>query len=175
MKPIFLVLLAGGALAAAPYWQTGFWEAFRSDNYDPYSRDGRFDIRAIVDHEVEFAVRGGRVFYRTLAGRPPFDEGSEYRKEIPRGEMYGLRLEQRDGRGEMWIVETPSPRNGYALVVRVSDPKGGDDRYHARITWEADSVGERGRDRFRGPRGREDWRDDREWRGRDWRDDYRRR
>jgi len=154
MKALALSVLFLGGLAAAPYWQTGYWEAFRSDNYDPHTRDGRFDIRAIVDHEVEFAVRGGRVFYHTLAGRPPRDAGSEYRKEMPRGEVYGLRLEQRDGRGEMWIVEEPHPRNGYALIVRASDPKGGDDRYHARITWEADARRAPVRDRFRGPHGR---------------------
>ena len=169
MRTFILTLLVAGALAAAPNWGNAVWQAFRSDNYDPYSRDGRFDLRAVVDGEAVFFIRDGRIEVRALSGRMPFDAGSEYRKEIPRGEMYGLRLEQRDGRGEMWIVEEPSRRNGYALVVRVSDPKGGDDRYHARITWEADA------DRGRGPRGRNEWRDDRNRRDRDWRDDYRRR
>ncbi len=45
----------------------------------------------------------------------------------------------------MQIVETPSPRNGWALVLAVHDHKGGDDRYHARITWKSDSSLEDGR------------------------------
>lgn len=124
----------------------------RSRNYDPYTEDGRFDLRAHVDNEAVFFLRGGEVGFRTLSGRPPHDAGCEYRKEIPRGQMLGIRLDQRDGRGSMWIAEEPSARNGWTLVVRVSDPKGSDDRYHARITWEADRVN-RGRGRGR------NWRD----------------
>jgi|GEM_PF-6617123 len=132
----------------------GGWRAIRSHNYNPHSQDGRFDLRAHVDGEAVFFLRDGQVSFRTFSGRPPYDAGSEYRKEIPRGELYGLRLEQRDGRGSMWIEEPPMARNNWTMVVRVSDPKGGEDRYHARITWEADREN-RGRGR-----------------GRDWRDGY---
>jgi hypothetical protein len=56
----------------------------------------------------------------------------------------GLRLQQRDGRGAMWIAEEPSRRNNWTLVVGVSDPKRGEQRYHARITWEASREPGRG-------------------------------
>lgn len=125
------------------YSQT--WRAMPSDNYDPRRPDGRFDLRAYVDGDTEFAIRGNEVTWRAFQGGAPRDAGCEFRKEIPRAEMYGVRLDQRDGRSRMQIVETPSPRNGWALVLRVSDPKGGDDRYHARITWESDGGFERGR------------------------------
>ena len=164
LTPILPLTLAARSRRGGDYGQhTGGWRAFRSDNYDPRTQDGRFDLRAHVDGEAVFFLREGEVRFRTLTGRPPVDAGSEYRKEIPRGELYGIRLDQRDGRGSMWIEEEPSRRNDWTMVVRVSDPKGGEDRYHARITWEADRQN-RGRGRGR------DWRD-----GYYREDDYRRR
>ena len=131
------------------------WRARPSNNYEPYRRDGRFDLRAIVDGAAEFAIRGDEVTWHVFSGGAPRNAGCEFRKEMPRGELFGLRLDQRDGRARMQIVETPSPRNGWALVVAVHDHKGGDDRYHARITWESDSAfeqgGRYGYERSRGP------------------------
>lgn len=120
------------------------WRARPSDNYEPYRPDGRFDLRAIVDGAAEFAIRGDEVTWRAFNGGAPRNAGCEFRKEVPRAELYGLRLDQRDGRARIQIVETPSARNGWALVLAVHDHKGGADRYHARITWESDGSFERG-------------------------------
>ena len=122
------------------------WRASPSDNYEPYRRDGRFDLRAFVDGEAEFAIRGDEVAWRVFHGGAPRNAGCEFRKEMPRGELYGLRLDQRDGRTRIQILDTPSAGNGWALVLGIRDHKGGDDRYHARITWESDSSFERWRD-----------------------------
>ena len=124
---------------------SGAWRAFASDNYEPRRPDGRFDLRAIVDGDAEFAIRGNEIMWRAFNGDVPHDDGSEYRKEIPRAELYGLRLEQRDGRERIQVVEEPSPRNGWALVLRIQDHKGGADRYHARVTWETDGEFQRDR------------------------------
>ncbi|MBI1352923.1 MAG: hypothetical protein GC160_01155 [Acidobacteria bacterium] len=150
LTPLLPLAAATAAYGRGGGSQQGGWRAVRSDNYDPYSQDGRFDLRARVDGEAVFFLQDGRVSYRSLSGRPPRDAGSEYRKEIPRGRMLGLRLEQRDGRGRMWIEEEPSARNNWTMVVRVSDPKGGEDRYHARITWQDDYAAGRGANRGNG-------------------------
>ena len=137
------------------------WRAIPSDNFEPNRPDGRFDLRAYVDADAEFAIRGDEVTWRAFNGGAPRDAGCEFRKPIPQGELFGLRLDQRDGRSRIQVVDTPSPRNGWALVLRISDHKGGDDRYHARITWESDSAFGRGgygweRDGYgRGPYGRD--------------------
>ncbi len=128
--------------------------ARRSANYDPGSRDGRFDLRVRVDGSVVFFIRGGEIRYQVRNGAPPRDEGSEYRKEIPHGEPVNLQLEQRDGRNPIRIVEEPSRRNNYTLIVSIDDPQGGSNRYHARITWDDDRPAnpfEEGRDRGRRP------------------------
>lgn len=149
-----LLLLPAAAAAAARngdpravYGDRGYsrvWRAIPSDNFDPRRPDGRFDLRAYVDGAAEFAIRGDQVTWRAARGGAPRDAGCELRKPIPRGELYGLKLDQRDGRSRIEIVDTPSPRNDWALVLRVVDHKGGDDRYHARITWESDSTFGRG-------------------------------
>ena len=114
-----------------------FLPARRSDNYDPSTRDGRFDLRVRAGGAVDFLIRGDRIRYKVRRGAAPIDEGSEYRKELPVGEqLIGLKLEQRDGRTPIRIVEEPSARNQWSLVLRIEDSRGGTDRYHARITWE---------------------------------------
>ncbi|MCB9385086.1 MAG: hypothetical protein H6509_10750 [Bryobacterales bacterium] len=126
------------------------WRAAPSDNFDPRRPDGRFDLRAFVDGAAEFEIRGDQVAWRAFRGGAPRDAGCEFRKPVPRAELYGLRLDQRDGRSRIEIVDTPSPRNDWALVLRILDHKGGDDRYHARITWESDSSFGRGRGGYDG-------------------------
>ena len=132
------------------------WRAVPSANFEPNRPDGRFDLRAYVDADAEFAIRGDEITWRAFNGGAPRDAGCEFRKAMPRGELFGLRLDQRDGRSRIQIVDTPSPRNGWALVLRISDHKGGDDRYHARITWESDSTFGRGRGGYGFGRDRDD-------------------
>jgi hypothetical protein len=49
--------------------------------------------------------------------------------------MREVQVERKDGRGDVTLLEIPWDGNDYTAVVRVSDPKGGDDRYHFRLTW----------------------------------------
>jgi len=131
---VFLALLATVWAAAQTL------PAKRSDNYDANARDGRFDLRARVDGSVDFYIRGAEIRYRLRNGRPPTDEGSEYRQELPRGPIEGLNLEQRDGRNPIRITEEPSRRNNWTLVLSIDDRQGGDSRYHARITWSGSAT-----------------------------------
>ncbi len=130
----FCLLLIGLLLPSAVFGQT--LPATRSSNYDAGRRDGRFDLRVRVDGSVDFFIRGGEIRFQVRSGAPPRDEGSEYRQELPRGETLNLRLEQRDGRSPIRIVEEPSRRNNYTLILSIEDAEGGADRYHARITWD---------------------------------------
>jgi hypothetical protein len=107
----------------------------RSRDYDPDAPTGRFDVRLQVDGVVEVYVQHDRIGWRVVSGRPPSDRGSEYTQPIPRATFRGFRLEQKDGRGEVRLVEKPSAANGWTAVIRVLDPKGGSDRYHFRLEW----------------------------------------
>lgn len=105
---------------------------------------GQCDIRLQVDNEAQVTVRGDMVFIRTLAGRDPWDDGSECNARLPEHDVPGFHFEVKDGRGEIRLLEPPNPRNGFAPVVLIRDPQGGVGRYHFRITWEMRAADLRG-------------------------------
>ena len=116
------------------------FQAVRGKGYDESSKKGRFDLRMHVDGEVEVFIRAASVGYRPLSGRPPRNDGSEFTQPLPRATFRQFRLEKKDGRGKITLVEHPSEANEYTAQLRISDPKGGEDRYHARLTWEWDEL-----------------------------------
>ncbi len=113
------------------------FQAPRSKDYNSSSKRGQFDIRMHVDGEVDFFVQADTIRYRVLSGRPPEDDGSEHSQPIPRATFRRFELEKKDGRGQITLVEPPSAANNFTASLRISDPKGSDDRYHARLRWEA--------------------------------------
>jgi len=108
----------------------------RSQDYNPNSKTGQFDLRFHVDHTMELYVQGDVVRYR-FEGQTPRDDGSEHSQPIPRAVFSRFEMEQQDGRGDITLLERPSPENDYTAKLRISDTRGGDDRYHARLRWES--------------------------------------
>ncbi len=108
----------------------------RAGRYDEASKKGQFDLRLHVDGEVDVFVRAASVGYRAVNGGPPRNDGSEYTQPLPRAAFRQFKLEKKDGRGKITLVEPPSAGNGYTAKLRISDPKRGEDRYHARLSWE---------------------------------------
>ncbi len=96
---------------------------------------GQCDIRLQVDNEVEVAVRGDRVSVRTISGREPRDDGSECNEPLPARDLRDFNFDVKDQRGDIALIEPPGPRNGYRAIVRIRDSKGGEGRYHFRLTW----------------------------------------
>lgn len=97
----------------------------------------RIDLRAVVDATVEFSIQGARIRYDAGGSKQPRDDGSEYAAGLPFGPIQNLQVRKMDGRGSVVIQEQPSTANNWTLKLRISDPKGGEDRYHARVTWDA--------------------------------------
>jgi len=97
----------------------------------------RIDLRVVVDATVEFSIQGARIRYDASGSKEPRDDGSEYAAGLPYGPVQNLRVKRMDGRGSILLEEQPSAANNWTLKLRISDPKGGEDRYHARITWDA--------------------------------------
>ena len=108
----------------------------RGGAYDENSKKGQLDLRLHVDGDVDVFVRAASIGYRAVSGQPPRNDGSEYTQPLPRATFRQFKLEKKDGRGKITLVEPPSADNGYTAKVRISDPKGGEDRYHARLIWE---------------------------------------
>lgn len=96
----------------------------------------RIDLRVLVDAEVDFLIQGARIRYDAKGSKAPTNVGSEYAASMPLGPVENLRVRKLDGRGDVVLAEEPSARNNWTLTVRIYDRKGGEDRYHARITWD---------------------------------------
>ena len=122
-----LILLATPLLA-----DTQFAVRRMTRNDVPFGK-GQCDIRLQVDGEVEVSVRGDRVFIRTISGRDARDDGSECNEPLPARDVRNFNYEVRDSRGEIVLLDQ-SMRNG--AVVRIRDSKGGEGRYHFRLTWD---------------------------------------
>ncbi len=122
------------ALALPALADTAFTVRKMSRSDVPFGK-GQCDIRLQVDGEAEVAVRGDRVFVRTLSGREARDDGSECNEPLPARDLRDFDFEVKDRRGDIALVDQPGPRTGYCAVVRIRDPKGGEGRYHFRLTW----------------------------------------
>jgi len=105
---------------------------------------GQCDIRLQVDNEAEVSVRGDSVFIRTIAGRDPYDDGSECNEPLPDRPPADFHFEVKDSRGEIRLMSEPSRRNGFAAVVLIRDSAGGQGRYHFRLSWDMRAVDFRG-------------------------------
>ena len=102
---------------------------------------GQCDIRLQVDNEVEVSVRGDTVSIRTLAGQDARDDGSECNAPLPTRNVAGFNFEVKESRNDIRLLSEPSPRNGFAAVVRIRDSSGGFGRYHFRLSWVMDGGG----------------------------------
>lgn len=109
---------------------------FRERSRDYGGRSGgRFEFRGRIDDEVIFFIRGGQVTAQNRAGRGMQVERWSLDDPLPIGRPVRLKLDQKDGRGRVQLIESPNPGNNYTAVVRVFDSKGGSDRYHFRMDW----------------------------------------
>ena len=111
---------------------------FSKDNdpgdYDR-DRDGEFEFRGKIDGSAIISVRRDRVFIRVLKGDPVKVDRFSFSQPLPDTLFKRLELEQKDGRGEVLLQERPWEGNDHTAVVQISDPKGGDDRYHFKLKW----------------------------------------
>src|SRR5215467_12639985 len=101
---------------------------------------GQCDIRLQVDNEAEVTLRRNTVFIHTIAGRDPYDDGSECNAPLPDRDLSGFNFEVKDSRNEIRLVEPPSRRNDFGVRVFIRDTAGGQGRYHFRVSWDVRAV-----------------------------------
>ena len=103
--------------------------------YNINNRSGKFEFRGRIDGEVVFHIRGDVVSAEAVQGLPVRVERFQFSQPIPGQQMPSFQLRQRDGRGRVELLEQPNPGNGFTAVIRVSDDRRGDDRYHFELNW----------------------------------------
>jgi len=126
--------------AALPAFADSQFHIRRMTRNDVPPGRGQCDVRLQVDNEARITVRGDSVLIRTLAGRDPYDDGSECNMPLPDRPVPDFHFEVKDSRNEIRLLEEPSPRNGFSAVVYIHDTAGGQGRYHFRLSWEMRAV-----------------------------------
>jgi hypothetical protein len=86
-----------------------------------------------VDDVLEIRIQGQRADYRTISGSTPRNVQADL-NSVPQRDLQ-LRVSQRQGRGDVFVVQQPSSVNGYTAVIRIRDPQGGYGFYDFDLTW----------------------------------------
>lgn len=108
----------------------------RPEKYDLEDDDGELKFEAKIDGTAIIRVFADRIFVETVNGRTVEVEEFEFSQPLPAGRVSKIELDQRDGRGEMILLERPWEGNNYQAVIQVSDPESGDDKYGFDLEWE---------------------------------------
>jgi hypothetical protein len=161
LKDMKIWVIAGALLAAAPIWGDAQFRVRQTTRNDIPPGKGQCDIRLQVDNEADIRLHRDMVIIHTIAGRDPFDDGSECNAPLPDRDFAGFNFEVLDSRNEIRLVEPPNFRNDFNAVVHIRDSAGGLGRYHFRVSWalssDAGPRSDRPRDfddrRPEGPRG----------------------
>ena len=98
--------------------------------------EGTLKFQGRIDGTVIFRVRGEEVFVETVSGRPVGVEHLSFSQPLPRTPpLSQVELRKGDGRGKVTLLEHPWEGNQFVAVIRISDPKGGDDNYRFQLRW----------------------------------------
>ncbi len=93
-----------------------------------------FTWNGTVDREVLLVIRGRNVETRASGLDASFPARVDQRDELPR-EAGDLQVHLANGRGEVEVVQQPTPRNDFTAIVRVMDQRAGADRYQLVASW----------------------------------------
>ncbi len=107
-------------------WQgSNVQEAYASGRLTWRGRvDGTVDIKISGDfvEAIDKTGSGLRIIQSNLTGYLAERNGS-------------VRVEKRDGRGSVSVIEQATRQNDYTAVIRIFDPQGGDDEYRFDVIW----------------------------------------
>lgn len=98
-------------------------------------RSGQMDWYGTVDDVVEIRIRNRNARVKTISGRGYNDDRFSFNGRIPQQNV-NVRVDKKDGRGKVFIVQQPTRRNNYTTIVRIEDLKGREDRYHFVLRWD---------------------------------------
>lgn len=112
-----------------------FSDKNRPDRYKLNDKEGWFDFEGRIDATAVIRVRADRVFIESIGGRPADVHGFDFSQPLPGGRLSRIGIRDKDGRGEITLLEQPWEGNGYLAVIQISDTKGGDAKYRFRLNW----------------------------------------
>ena|SRR5687767_10275681 len=96
---------------------------------------GSLDWRGTVDDSIQIVIRNRNARVRHISGRFIDNARFNFDGRAPRNNSE-VRVEKREGRGRVFIVQRPNRRNNFTTIVQIDDTKGGSDRYRFTLYWD---------------------------------------
>ena len=90
--------------------------------------------RGDVDDTTLIYFHGDEVRTRDVSGKGSTRTSTEVFDRLPRGAIRVF-LTDHDGRGQVRVVQQPTPDNDFTAAVRISDPQPGRGHYEVALTW----------------------------------------
>ena len=107
------------------------WRSSRvQETYTP----GKLTWRGIVDGSVDIKISGDYAEAIDNSGSGLRVIESNFEGYLA-GRNDSIRINKKEGRGTVSVIEQPSRQNDYTATIRIFDPKSGDDEYELEITW----------------------------------------
>ncbi len=108
---------------------------WQSSNVQETYSSGKVNWSGRVDATVDIKISGDYVesVDQTGSGLTVIRENLEGYLAARNGTF--VRVNKKNGRGTVTIIEQPNSQNDYTAVVRIFDPQGGDGEYDIEITW----------------------------------------
>ena len=114
--------------------------------YDPNGRTDRgygygngrrevYEWAGVVDKEIRIQLRGNRAWVQPIGAGDDRESRGRVLSGLPQ-QTGNLVVQRLEGRGDVDVIEQPSPRNGYTATLRIRDPRGGAARYRIVAYWE---------------------------------------
>lgn len=106
----------------------------RADRDPAVGAKGRMRWRGAVDDEIQIFVQSSEATAHVITGNSLGQGTSTFTSGLPRRSVTVI-LANTKGRGQVEIIQQPSPDNDFTAVVRIRDPKGGSSNYEFEIVW----------------------------------------
>jgi len=97
--------------------------------------EGTCQLEALIDGSVIINVRGASAVYEVQAGQPEKEASIGCNGEPPAKNLRVFEARKTRGRGQLKVLDRPSPANGFTARLQVDDPNRGADRYVVVIRW----------------------------------------
>jgi hypothetical protein len=101
------------------------------------AKEGSFFFYGEIDDEAVLRIRGSEVTAETIRGRPVITKGAILTGVLSTSHSTSsVDVKKGLGRGSVELLERPTRENGYTVVIRIRDDKGGSDQYRIHLTWQ---------------------------------------
>ena len=89
-----------------------------------------------VDGRIRVTVQGDRAFVTQISGAAVQGERADFNGgRLDNRSVGQVSVRKVHGRGDVQVMEQPSPQNGYRMVFEINDSDGGADDYEVDVTW----------------------------------------